>query len=79
MQQFAQRMRVEALPTFLLLKGYKVMARVVGVDMQELEKSIEKNKNRQADGSDLQTVDPEEDIDKNPTILSWAWFKSLLF
>jgi hypothetical protein len=77
MQQFAQRMRVEALPTFLLLKGYKVMARVVGVDMQELEDSI--NEHKDNDGPGLRDVKPEEDIDTPAPILSWAWFKSLLY
>ena len=51
MQQFAQRMTVEALPTFLLLKqGYTVLGRVVGVDKEELRSSIKQEQRQRQIG-----------------------------
>ncbi|XP_039841031.1 thioredoxin H-type 2-like isoform X2 [Panicum virgatum] len=50
-RQFAQRMTVEALPTFLLLKqGYTVLGRVVGVDKEELRSSIKQEQRQRQIG-----------------------------
>ncbi|RLN27656.1 thioredoxin H-type 2-like [Panicum miliaceum] len=69
-KQFAQRMTVEALPTFLLLKqGYTVVGHVVGVDKEELRSNIKKHKAESA-GAGLKTVKPEEDIDKPLSLLT---------
>ncbi|PAN16509.1 hypothetical protein PAHAL_3G065400 [Panicum hallii] len=69
-RQFAQRMTVEALPTFLLLKqGYKILGRVVGVDKEELRRSIKEHEDK-SPGGGLEKVNPEEDIDKPLSLFS---------
>ena len=72
MQQFAQRMTVEALPTFLLLtQGYTVLARVVGVDKEELRSSImQEHRDKAAAGAGLEKVNPEQDIDEPLSLFS---------
>lgn len=63
-------MTVEALPTFLLLKqGYKILGSVVGVDKEELRRSIKEHKDKSAGGG-LEKVNPEEDIDKPLSLFS---------
>ena len=41
MQELAKVFRVQALPTFLLIKNYKTVERIVAPDKEELIKSID--------------------------------------
>lgn len=39
-QGVARHLRVQGVPTFVILKGNKVMAKIVGADMRKVEKEI---------------------------------------